>query len=92
MTDLYIVEQRDKPSVATRYRPPANFLAETNITDATEEATLRDLLNGQFDDRAVKVYKLTDVTEEFRAKLQDKINRNKNNMIPDWLTTFMMEW
>lgn len=89
--DLFIVEQRDKPHVASGYRPGSSYLAETNITDATEATTIRDLMNAQFDDRAVKVYRLVDVTADFRAKLQNEINRSHDGLIPDWLSKFMEE-
>lgn len=82
MTDLYIVEQR---------HPSGNYLAETNIVDATAEITVRDLMHAQFDDKAVRVFKLVDVTAEFRAKLQGEINKSPDGRTPDWLFNFMAE-
>ena len=92
MPDLFIVEQRDRPSVATGYKTPTtSYLAETNIADATEVTTLRDLLGSQFDDRALRVYRLVDVTAEFREKLQAEINKSLSGVIPEWLAQFMAE-
>lgn len=92
MADLFIVEQRDLPNAASGYKPTTtSYLAETNIEDATEEITLRDLMAAQFDDRAVKVYRLVDVTAEFREKLQAKINSSEDGIIPEHLASFMVE-
>lgn len=90
-SNLFIVEQRDKASVASGYVKPSSYLAETNITDATEETTIRDLMGGQFDDRAVAVYRLVDVTAEFRERLQAEINKSESGVIPDRLSRFMAE-
>jgi hypothetical protein len=85
MTDLFIVEQQ------SYYPDGKNYLAETNVADATKEATVNDLLNAQFDDRAVRVYILRDVTDEFRKALQERINRSEDGITPDWLIKFMTE-
>lgn len=82
MADLYIVEQ---------HHQSGNYLAETSIVDATEEATIHDLIHDQFDGRAVRVYKLTDVTDQFRPKLQGEINHSEDGVTPEWLANFMAE-
>lgn len=79
--DLYVVEQK---------HPAGNYLAETNVVDTTDVATIHDLMHDQFGGRAVRVYKLTDVTTEFREKLQKEINRTSNGVIPSWLVTLMV--
>lgn len=91
MTNLYIVEQSYPPGVTGGYRLRSSFLSETNLSEASEATVIGDLMSGQFDDRAVKVYRLVDVTAEFRAKLQDEINRSRDGLIPDWLSRFMAE-
>jgi hypothetical protein len=76
--------------VAKRY-PEGNYLMGTEVSNADEDATIKALLDGEFDHDADRVYQLTDVTAEFRSKLQDRINRSEDGIIPDWLVWFMTE-
>lgn len=90
MPDLFIVEQSETPSAGNKYTTAHSYLSETDVSDATEEVTVTDLMDGQFNE-PVKVYKLVDVTAEFREKLQAEINKSENGVIPDHLARFMAE-
>lgn len=80
--DLFVVELR---------HPSGNFIIENTLSNATEAQTVMDLMDAQFDDQAVKVYRLIDDTARFRALLQERINKSENGQIPDFLSFFMTE-
>lgn len=86
MADLYIVEKKAQAHL----HGASSYLVETNLNEATEEATFRNLMHDQHDGMAVRVYKLTDVTAEFRAKLIAEIDRNHYGVIPSWLVFLMV--